>query len=64
MLLDNIRRLCRLNDISVTTLERELGMGNGTIGKWAESSPRLDSVKKVADYFNVTLDQLVGDVIS
>ena len=61
MRLDNIRRLCRLNDISVTTLERDLDMGNGTIGKWVKSSPRLDSVKKVADYFNVTVDQLVGE---
>jgi hypothetical protein len=35
-------------------------MGNGTIGRWADSNPRVDSVKKVADYFHVPVDYLMG----
>ena len=40
-------------------LERETGLGNGTIRRWEEQSPRLDKLTKVADYLQVSLDYLV-----
>ena len=61
MLLDNIKRLCDQNGISICSLEKSIDVGNGTIGKWENRSPRLETVKKVADYFGVTVDELLSD---
>lgn len=59
MILKNISMLCKEKGISIAKLEKEVGLGNGTIGKWAESSPKVDSLKSVADYFGVTVDSLI-----
>lgn len=59
MILKNISSLCKEKGISIAKLEKEVGLGNGTIGKWAESSPKVDSLKSVADYFGVTVDSLI-----
>jgi len=61
MLIDNIRRLCEENNTTLCTLEKELGIGNGVIAKWATASPRVKSLKKVADRFGVTVDELLGE---
>lgn len=58
MITENIKELCRERGITLKKLERETGIGNGTIAKWALSSPRVDTLKKVAEYFGVTLDDL------
>ena len=42
--------------IADSCLEKTLGFGNGTIKKWGESSPSVDKLKKVADYFGVSVD--------
>lgn len=60
MLVENIRRLCKKKGITLWALERELGIGNGVIAKWAHSNPRIDLVKKVADYFGCTVDELLN----
>lgn len=59
MLLKNIRRLCSEKQVSIAKLEREAGIGNGTIGRWDVSSPSIDNVQKVAEYFGVTVDELI-----
>lgn len=55
-----VLRFCEARGISVHRLEKELGFGKSTIARWQRSSPRLDSVKKVADFFGVTLEELVS----
>lgn len=61
MLLENISRLCKERGITLAELERSLKMGNGVIAKWATRSPILDNVKKVADFFGVTVDDLMKE---
>ena len=61
MILKKVSELCKKKGISIAKLERELGIGNGTVGKWASSSPTVDNVKKVADYFGVTVDELIAE---
>lgn len=61
MLLKNITRLCKERGISIAKLERETGIGNGTIGRWGISSPSVENVRKVADFFGVTVDALISD---
>ena len=62
MILQNIAKLCKEKNISIAKLERETGIGNGTIGRWGTSSPTVESVRKVAGYFGVTVDALISDV--
>ena len=59
MILANIKRLCAENHISIAELEKRVGLGNGVIARWGKGSPRLDLAKKVADYFGVTVDDLL-----
>ena len=61
MLLKNIKRLCRERQITVAQLEREIGLSNGTISKWALSSPTVNNLKAVADYLGVSMDNLLAE---
>lgn len=56
MILKKIVELAEKNNISIGYLERSLGFGNATIKKWEESSPSVDKLKKVADYFGVSIE--------
>lgn len=60
MIYKNIIKLCKDRGISIAKLERETGLGNGTIGRWEKSSPNVDNAKKVADFFGVTVDSLMA----
>lgn len=55
MILSRITALCEKKGISISKLEKECGIGNGTIARWDESVPRADNLKKVADYFGVDI---------
>ncbi|WP_410495184.1 helix-turn-helix domain-containing protein [Cellulosilyticum sp. ST5] len=59
-LVEKIQELCRRNTTTQSSLERELNFGKGTISKWDKSSPSADKLQKVADYFHVTTDYLLG----
>ena len=61
MILQNIRVLCTKRNISLTKLEQDIGLSNGVIGKWRESNPSVVNLKKVADYFGVTIDELLKE---
>jgi transcriptional regulator with XRE-family HTH domain len=45
--------------MSIPKLEKELNLGNGAIYKWDKSSPSIDKLQKVAEYFNVSTDYLL-----
>ncbi len=60
MILSRVRTLCDENGISISRLERETGLGNATIRGWATSSPTVDKLKLVADYFGVSVDDLLN----
>lgn len=59
MIVSNIQALCKRKNISVPQLERHLGFGSGTIYRWRASSPTVDKLIKVADFFNVTVNYLI-----
>lgn len=56
-----ISKLCTDHGISISRLENELGLGNGTIGKWRTSTPTVQNIKRVADFFGVPIDSLIGE---
>lgn len=56
-----IKELCIENDITVNKLEAELGMSQYSIGRWKNATcPTIDKISKVAKYFGVSIDYLVG----
>lgn len=59
-IIENIRYLCKESNTSIPKLEKELGFGNGAMYKWDTSSPSIDKLQKVADYFDVSVDYLTG----
>ena len=59
MIFENIQALCRERRISSSRLERETGLGNGTVCRWRQSDPTVTRLKLVADYFGVTLESLL-----
>lgn len=62
MVLKNITLLCKEKGISISKLERETGISNGTIGRWGTSSPTVENVRKVAEYLGVSVDALIYGV--
>ncbi len=61
MILDNVKRLCREHGTNITELEKAVGIGTGSIYKWGKSSPSVNAAKLVADFFGVTVDEMLAD---
>lgn len=61
MIFKNIEARCKEKGITISSLEKSVGLGNATIKGWNESSPKVDNLKKVADYFCCTVDELLAD---
>lgn len=53
--------LCEDRGISIYRLEQESQIGNGTIGRWENVNPSIESLKKVAKYFGVPMASLLDD---
>ncbi|MFG5536521.1 helix-turn-helix domain-containing protein [Enterococcus faecalis] len=60
MLFDRVKELCKKRGISISELENNVGFGKNTIYKWKNQSPKAETLQKVADYFGVTTDYLLG----
>lgn len=58
-LVERIQTLCSSKDTTLIGLEREIGLGRGTIRNWDKNSPSVDKLQKVAQYFNVSTDYLL-----
>lgn len=55
-----VQMLCSENNITLTSLERELEFSKSSISRWESNSPSVDKVIKVAQYFKVSADYLLG----
>lgn len=60
MLFERIKQLANEQKMSIRQLEEKLGYGNGTINRWKKTNPGINKLEKVADYFNVSTDYLLG----
>lgn len=61
MILDKIKVLCRERGTNITEVEKSVGIGFGTVYKWGKVSPSVANLKLVADYFGVTVDDLLKE---
>lgn len=56
-----IKELCAARGITLAKLEEDTGLSSSIIRKWKNNtSPSIDKVKVIAEYFNVSTDYLVG----
>ncbi|WP_025718983.1 helix-turn-helix domain-containing protein [Paenibacillus polymyxa] len=58
-LVENVKSLCDTKGLSIPKLEKELGFGRGSIYNWEKSSPSIDKIEKLANYFNVSVNQVL-----
>ena len=59
-ILDNVKQLCEEHDnLSINRLEKEAEMTRGSLAKWDTTSPGIDKLVKVANYFHVSVVRLL-----
>lgn len=62
MFSDNYIRLCKEKGVGVTVASQEIGFSANSGKKWSEGSvPRKTTQFKIAEYFGVTVDELMED---
>nr|DAW45901.1 MAG TPA: repressor protein [Caudoviricetes sp.] len=57
---EKIKELADKHGISLNMLEENLGFSRNTIYNMKKSTPNVERVSKIADYFNVSTDYLLG----
>lgn len=57
---DRVKKLADEQKISLKDLAVKLNMGTNVIYKWKNQIPSGENLQKVADYFNVSTDYLLG----
>lgn len=55
-----IKDLSRQKKISIRQLEMKFGYSNGYLAKWKNNTPNADELVRLADYFEVSVDYLLG----
>ena len=63
---ENLTNLMSSSDISNKTLASEVGVSEEAVRKWKNglSLPAVDKAQKVAEYFGISLDELLGKRIN
>lgn len=57
---DRVKNLAAKKGISLTKLAEVIDISSHSLYKWKTSTPSADKLEKVADYFNVSVDYLLG----
>lgn len=61
MFYSRLNALCAERGVKITNVIAEMGMGSGNLSKWkAGGVPKGDTLSKLADYFHVSTDYLLG----
>lgn len=59
---ENFVRLCAQSGKSLAYVAREVGVQKSTVSRWASGSvPRDTTLARLAVYFGITVDELVGN---
>lgn len=64
MFYDVYAALCKNKGISLSRAADEIGLSNSTVTKWKKTgaTPSGETLAKVAAYFGVSVDDLIGEV--
>ncbi|GAX04591.1 XRE family transcriptional regulator [Secundilactobacillus pentosiphilus] len=58
---ERIKELAKMRGYSLSALNDKAGLGTNSIYHWKTKSPSTDSLSKVADVLNVSVDYLLGN---
>lgn len=58
-LYERVLEIIKRNDLTPYQLEQKCGFSNGTIKRWKNHSPNIESIIQVAQILNVSIDYLV-----
>lgn len=62
MFYDRLQKLCKERGKKLTPLLSELGMSSSATGRWQDGTlPNGETLMKLANYFNVSTDYLLGN---
>lgn len=59
-ILDRIKKLCKLKGVTLSRMEKEIGLSQGAAYKWKISSPSLEVLEKLSNFFNVSVDYIMS----
>ncbi|WP_124058413.1 helix-turn-helix domain-containing protein [Vaginisenegalia massiliensis] len=60
-LYDVIKKMAKEKQVTISQIEKELDLSNGAISKWNDHKPNLAPLLKVANYFQISIDDLLKD---
>ncbi|MHC5226925.1 helix-turn-helix domain-containing protein [Enterococcus sp. LJL99] len=55
-----VKKLADAQKISIVELEEKLDFSKNSLYSWKKNKPSAEKLEKVADYFNVSTDYLLG----
>ena len=58
-----VKKLMSTRGITAYRLSKETGIATSTLTNWKKGfyTPKVDKLKKIADYFGVTLEELISE---
>lgn len=59
---DRVRMLAEKNGYTIASVERELGLSQGSIRNWNKAAPSADKLYKVALLFNVSMEYILTGI--
>lgn len=59
--IEAIREKAKSEGLNLSQLEEKIGLGNGTIGKWATKNPNITTLQKIAKYFDVPIEYFLEE---
>lgn len=57
---ERVKQLAEKKKISIVELEEKLGFSRNSLYSWKRNKPSVEKLQKVADYFHVSTDYLLG----
>lgn len=60
MLFERVKDLAKKRNQNLKQVAEEIGLSENAFYKWKNQSPKAETLQKVADYFGVTTDYLLG----
>ena len=60
LVFNNIKSLAKKQGKSIKTVALDIGLSENAIYGWKKTKPKADDLARVADYFHVSVDYLLG----
>ncbi|MBE6733380.1 MAG: hypothetical protein E7561_05220 [Ruminococcaceae bacterium] len=62
MFYETFKDLCKVKNIKPTHVVQELGLSSANMSNWKSGrNPKTDILNRIADYFDVSVDYLLGN---